>query len=289
MPSATWAAADDRPFATQHPTVSCPAFDAADGTVLHGIVRDKRRGRAVPRTTIAVTDSRRGARTTSDAAGAFLITDVPRRDTLYVAAIADGYEEWFGKVAVTRASPFIVLDLIPTPPRRVEGPFIVPVPQPGARTGVSECDEVIAKYLVCLDKMPADHRAQMKEAFLARTAEWKPKSDDAEAKATMAQGCKREGEAMKSATTGLGASGSCGRLTKLAVSASRDRSFSATRTASPASSSSAKYRTLVKRRSREELPHVRRHDPSGRFLRHLLKDVACVHPDFVIFTPSRQR
>ncbi len=131
MPVTTWAAADERLISPEHPTVSCPAFAAAHGTTLQGIVRDKWRGRVVANATIAVTDFRRGARTTSDSSGTFLVHDVPRSDTLYVVATADGYREWSGKIAVTQASPLIVLDLIPEKPSRVDGPFIVSPPEPG--------------------------------------------------------------------------------------------------------------------------------------------------------------
>jgi hypothetical protein len=76
--------------------------------------------------------------------------------------------------------------------------------QPAKRTGVPECDEVIDKYLACLDKMPADHRDQMKETFLDRTREWTPPTDDAAGRAELALGCRREGSSMKAATEALG-------------------------------------------------------------------------------------
>ena len=62
------------------------------------------------------------------------------------------------------------------------------------KIGVPECDEFIAKYEACTNKVPEIARAQYKSAVATWRSEWKKLAADPKTKGTLAAACKQAAE-----------------------------------------------------------------------------------------------
>jgi hypothetical protein len=61
----------------------------------------------------------------------------------------------------------------------------------GDKIGVPECDDFIAKYEACTDKVPEAGRAQYKDALAKWRASWKQLAANPATKGTLAAACKQ--------------------------------------------------------------------------------------------------
>jgi hypothetical protein len=68
----------------------------------------------------------------------------------------------------------------------------------GGAIGVAECDEYIAKYQKCIDKMPAAAQTTAQAGFKAQQDAWKASASTPEGKAALKTGCKATLEALSS-------------------------------------------------------------------------------------------
>lgn len=68
----------------------------------------------------------------------------------------------------------------------------------GGDIGVKECDDYIAKYTKCLDKMPAESKAAMDTAFKQSKDAWKQAAATEAGKAGLATACKAAADAIAS-------------------------------------------------------------------------------------------
>ena len=64
----------------------------------------------------------------------------------------------------------------------------------GEKIGIPECDEFIAKYEACTNKVPEIARAQYKSAVERWRSEWKKAAADPTTKGTLAGACKQAAE-----------------------------------------------------------------------------------------------
>jgi len=64
----------------------------------------------------------------------------------------------------------------------------------GEKIGIPECDEFIAKYEACTNKVPEIARAQYKSAVERWRSEWKKAAADPATKGTLAAACKQAAE-----------------------------------------------------------------------------------------------
>ena len=64
----------------------------------------------------------------------------------------------------------------------------------GEKIGIPECDEFIAKYEACTNKVPEIARAQYKSAVERWRSEWKKAAADPVTKGTLAAACKQAAE-----------------------------------------------------------------------------------------------
>jgi hypothetical protein len=64
----------------------------------------------------------------------------------------------------------------------------------GEKIGIPECDEFIAKYEACTNKVPEIARAQYKSAVDRWRSEWKKAAADPATKGTLAAACKQAAE-----------------------------------------------------------------------------------------------
>ena len=60
----------------------------------------------------------------------------------------------------------------------------------GGEIGVAECDEYIAKYSLCIAKMPAATKATAEAGFKAQVDAWKGMAKTPDGKATLKTMCK---------------------------------------------------------------------------------------------------
>ncbi|MBS2012398.1 MAG: hypothetical protein JST00_05910 [Deltaproteobacteria bacterium] len=60
----------------------------------------------------------------------------------------------------------------------------------GNSIGVAECDEYIAKYQKCIDKMPAAAKSTAEQGFKAQVDAWKTSAATPQGKAALKTGCK---------------------------------------------------------------------------------------------------
>jgi hypothetical protein len=65
----------------------------------------------------------------------------------------------------------------------------------GDKIGVPECDDFIAKYEACTDKVPEAGRAQYKDAIAKWRASWKQLAANPATKGTLAAACKQAADA----------------------------------------------------------------------------------------------
>lgn len=68
----------------------------------------------------------------------------------------------------------------------------------GGDIGVKECDDYIAKYSKCLDKMPAESKAAMDSAFKQSKDAWKQAAATEAGKQSLATACKAAADAIAS-------------------------------------------------------------------------------------------
>ena len=68
-------------------------------------------------------------------------------------------------------------------------------PSTGDKVGVPECDEFIAKYEACTDKVPEAGRAQYKDALAKWRTSWKQLAANPATKGTLAAACKQAADA----------------------------------------------------------------------------------------------
>ena len=64
----------------------------------------------------------------------------------------------------------------------------------GDKIGVAECDDFIAKYEACTDKVPEMARAQYKSAITQWRDSWKKLAENPQTKGTLAAACKQAAE-----------------------------------------------------------------------------------------------
>ena len=64
----------------------------------------------------------------------------------------------------------------------------------GEKIGIPECDEFIAKYEACTNKVPEIARAQYKSVIERWRSEWKKTAADPATKGTLAAACKQAAE-----------------------------------------------------------------------------------------------
>jgi len=69
----------------------------------------------------------------------------------------------------------------------------------GGDIGVKECDDYIAKYSKCLEKMPAEARTASEAAFKQAKDGWKAAAATPEGKASLATACKAMADASAAA------------------------------------------------------------------------------------------
>jgi hypothetical protein len=67
----------------------------------------------------------------------------------------------------------------------------------GGEIGVKECDDYMAAYSKCLDKMPAEAKGPMKDAYDQQVKAWK-EAAKGPGKDALATGCKAAADAMAS-------------------------------------------------------------------------------------------
>ncbi len=65
----------------------------------------------------------------------------------------------------------------------------------GDKIGVPECDDFIAKYEACTDKVPEAGRAQYKDALVQWRKSWRQLAADPTTKGTLAAACKQAADA----------------------------------------------------------------------------------------------
>lgn len=68
-------------------------------------------------------------------------------------------------------------------------------PSTGDKIGVPECDDFIAKYEACTDKVPEAGRAQYKDALAKWRTSWKQLAANPATKGTLAAACKQAADA----------------------------------------------------------------------------------------------
>jgi hypothetical protein len=71
-------------------------------------------------------------------------------------------------------------------------------PSGGDKTGVAECDDFLAKYEKCIEKMPAVARPGAEQSIKTMRETWKKIAETPSAKAGMATMCKQAAEGVKS-------------------------------------------------------------------------------------------
>ena len=69
----------------------------------------------------------------------------------------------------------------------------------GDKIGVPECDDFIAKYEACTNKVPEMVRAQYKEALTRWRTEWRKLANDPNTKGQLASACKQAADAQATA------------------------------------------------------------------------------------------
>ena len=74
----------------------------------------------------------------------------------------------------------------------------------GDKIGVPECDDFIAKYEACADKVPEAGRAQYKDALAQWRKSWKQLAANPTTKGTLAAACKQATEQAKTSMKAYG-------------------------------------------------------------------------------------
>jgi hypothetical protein len=77
----------------------------------------------------------------------------------------------------------------------------------GDKIGVPECDDFIAKYEACTDKVPEAGRAQYKDALAQWRKSWKQLAANPATKGTLAAACKQAADSSAASWKAYG----CGR------------------------------------------------------------------------------
>ncbi len=72
----------------------------------------------------------------------------------------------------------------------------------GGEIGIAECDDYINKYKACMDKLPAEGRAAYQSGLDQMVSSWK--QVPAEARSSLAEGCKMATENAKTAMQAMG-------------------------------------------------------------------------------------
>lgn len=72
------------------------------------------------------------------------------------------------------------------------------------KIGVPECDDYIAKYESCVNKIPEMVRAQYKDAIAKSKAEWRRQANDPATRAQLASICKQANDQQAAALKSFG-------------------------------------------------------------------------------------
>jgi hypothetical protein len=79
-------------------------------------------------------------------------------------------------------------------------------PSSGDKVGVPECDDYIAKYEACTDKVPEAGRAQYKDSLAKLRTSWKQLAANPATKGTLAAACKQAADSSAASWKAYGCS-----------------------------------------------------------------------------------
>lgn len=101
------------------------------------------------------------------------------------------------------AAPAEVTAPAQTAPAEEAAPVTEAAPlETSGEIGIAECDDYIEKYRACMNKMPAEGRAAYQQGLDQMVESWK--SIPAEARSSLAEGCKMSTESSRSAMQAMG-------------------------------------------------------------------------------------
>ena len=100
------------------------------------------------------------------------------------------------------AAPEVVASAAPEAASSEAAVEEAPVVADADSVGVAECDEYISKYKACMSKLPAEGQAAYQQALDQMVSGWK--QVPAEARSSLAEGCKMATENSKAAMQAMG-------------------------------------------------------------------------------------